>query len=86
MRTKVYHPTKTEAEMRADVRACSDKANRDYWMDPLAALYHAYDCLEARGYQRRQTALQAEVEKALGEAPARPKGPAQPCKVPCRRQ
>lgn len=84
----VYHPTKSDAEMRADVGACTDEANRRYWMDPVAALYNAYDCLEAMGYQRNRRDFAAKVERALGEAPRRREEERRrseaPCKVPCR--
>ena len=82
----VYHPTKSASEMQADVDDCTRRANRRYWMDPVAALYRSYDCLEARGYQRDEGDMAAQVERALGErrradSPAR----AAPCRVPCRR-
>jgi len=54
-------------------------------MDPIAALYNAYDCLEAKGYQRDRRDLAAKVEQAMGESRGAPKGPAAPCRVPCRR-
>ena len=79
----VYHPTKSEEEMRADVASCTDAANRRYWMDPVAALYNAYDCLEARGYQRDQGDLAARVERAFGEEPRQRRSDV-PCRVPCR--
>lgn len=84
---QVTHPTKTVAEMQADIDLCTGHANRKYWMDPVAALYNAYDCLEAKGYQRDRNDLAAKVETALGEAPPRPQDrrPGEPCKVPCRR-
>lgn len=81
----VYHPTKTGAEMQADVDACTTRANRRYWMDPVAALYRAYDCLEARGYQRDERDFAARVERALGERRReRAERAAEPCAVPCR--
>lgn len=88
----VYHPTKSGAEMQADVRLCTRDANHRYWMDPVAALYHAYDCLEAKGYSRNEHDFAARVERALGErddpAPAAKAaaGPVRPCAVPCRRR
>ena len=82
---KVTHPTKTPAQMQADIDLCTTQANRDYWMDPVAAMYHAYDCLEAKGYQRDSSHISSQVEKALGEAPKKPRGPAKPCAVPCRK-
>jgi hypothetical protein len=80
----VTHPTKTEAEMRTDIDLCTRDANRRYWMDPVAALYNAYDCLEAKGYRRSRNDMAAQVERALGEDRARPRPPAAPCRVPCR--
>ena len=82
---KVYHPTKSEPEMRADIKLCTDQANHKYWMDPIAALYNAYDCLEAKGYRRGQKDLAGQVEQALGEGQRarQPKPPNQPCAVPC---
>jgi hypothetical protein len=85
---QVSHPTKSAAEMRSDIDLCTDAANRKYWMDPVAALYNAYDCLEAKGYRRSNKDMAAQVEKALGERPAAsgaPKEPPTPCKVPCTR-
>jgi hypothetical protein len=82
----VSHPTKSGAEMEADVADCTHEANRRYWMDPVAALYRAYDCLEARGYRRDERDFSARVERALGERGAPPPaGPRTPCQVPCRR-
>ena len=82
---QVSHPTKTTAQMQVDIDRCTDQANRKYWMDPIAALYNAYDCLEADGYQRGRSGFAAQVERSMGEAAAKPKGPAQPCVVPCKR-
>lgn len=86
----VYHPTKSGAEMQADVDLCSRQANRRYWMDPIAALYNAYDCLEAKGYSRDERDFAARVERAMGErdgSGAQPPSaaPRGPCPVPCRR-
>jgi hypothetical protein len=82
----VSHPTKSAAEMQADVDHCTRESNRRYWMDPVAALYTAYDCLEARGYQRNERDFSARVERAMGErAPPPPARPPGPCRVPCRR-
>ena len=83
---QVTHPTKTSAEMQADIDMCTNQANRDYWMDPVAAMYHAYDCLDAKGYQRDSKHFSTQVEKALGEGSRTnkpPPGPAKPCAVPC---
>jgi hypothetical protein len=84
---QVTHPTKSETEMRADIKLCTDRANHKYWMDPVAALYNAYDCLEARGYSRDRSGLAGQVEQAVGEGRAKGKAaPAQPCRVPCGRR
>ena len=92
--TEVTHPTKSVAEMQADIDLCTGEAERKYWMDPVAALYNSYDCLEAKGYQRDRKDFASQVERALGEAPARraatnapatPAEPARPCKIPCQR-
>src|SRR3954466_2826983 len=80
---QVSNPNKTLAEQQADIQLCSKQASHKYWMDPIAALYHAYDCLEAKGYKRSDRDFAAQVEQAVGEKPAEPKGPAQPCRVPC---
>ena len=85
----VTHPTKSLAEQQVDIDRCTDAAKKKYWMDPVAALYNAYDCLEAKGYQRSNKDMAAKVEKAVGEAPERakaPPGPRKPCPVPCKRQ
>jgi hypothetical protein len=83
--TKVYNPTRTLAQQRADIQFCSDEANRRFWMDSIAALYNAYDCLEARGYTREKPAFGAELERALGGPPPPKKpDPVLPCRVPCR--
>ena len=81
----VSHPTKTAAEMQADIDQCTRRANRRYWMDPVAALYRAYDCLEARGYRREEGDFATRVERALGERPPPPARTARPCRIPCRR-
>jgi len=82
--TKVYNPNKTAAQQRADIAICSDQASRRFWMDSIAALYNAYDCLEAKGYTREQPALATELERAFGGAPPKKPEPVLPCKVPCR--
>ena len=83
--TTVYHPEKTQLEIKADVDFCSTHANRKYWMDALAALYEAYDCLEAKGYSRTANALGPQVQNAARDPrqPTRAE-PVQPCRVPCR--
>lgn len=82
---RVSHPTKTLAEQQVDIDACTEAANDKYWMDPVAALLNAYDCLEAKGYQRGNKAVVAKVEKAVKDRPPRPgQEPAKPCRVPCR--
>ena len=79
---EVTHPTKSLAEMEIDIDQCSTAAKDRYWMDPIAALYNAYDCLEARGYQRANAEVKARVEKAVARVPAGNTG-ALPCRVPC---
>jgi hypothetical protein len=82
---RVSHPTKSLAEQQVDIEACTDASNHKYWMDPVAALLNAYDCLEAKGYQRGNKAVAAKVEKAVRDRPARPgTEPPAPCRVPCR--
>ena len=82
----VTHPTKSSAEMQTDVNQCTRRANRRYWMDPVAALYRAYDCLEQRGYRRDEGDISAKVERALGSRPPPPRTRnEQPCRIPCRR-
>ncbi len=82
---QVTHPTKTAGQMQVDIDMCSKQAKRDYWMDPIAALYHAYDCLEAKGYTREQPAMGAELERALGGKVQKAPAADRPCTVPCRR-
>jgi hypothetical protein len=82
--TAVYHPQKTEAEMQADVNLCTTAANDKYWMDPIAALLNAYDCLEAKGYSRKNKDFARQVEKSAGETRRAPPGPGLPCRVPCK--
>ena len=81
--TEVIHPEKTEQEMQADIKLCTDEANRRFWLDRIAALHSAYGCLEAKGYRRQQPGFRPRVETSLGGG-AKPATPAQPCKVPCR--
>lgn len=81
----VTHPTKSVSEMQADINECTRRSNRRNWMDPVAALYRSYDCLEARGYQRDEGDLAAQVERALGERRRPRPARAEACKVPCRR-
>jgi hypothetical protein len=84
---QVSHPTKTLAEQQADVGRCTREANHKYWMDPVAALLNAYDCLEAKGYRKEKSGLEAQVERAAGEDRVRRRErgePQKPCAVPCR--
>jgi hypothetical protein len=84
---QVSHPTKTLAEQQVDVDLCTSAANRKYWMDPIAALLNAYDCLEAKGYKKERSGLKAQVERAAGEDRERRRNrgePQKPCTVPCR--
>lgn len=80
---QVYHPTKSASEMQADVALCTRQANKDYWFDPVAALYHAYDCLEDKGYRRSHKDFASQVEQAFGEARKEQEERAKPCRVPC---
>jgi hypothetical protein len=80
---EVTNPNKTHAEMQADIDFCTRQANHKYWMDPVAALLHAYDCLDAKGYKRSRKDFATRVESALGEGPKTPRAPAKPCVVPC---
>jgi len=84
----VSHPTKTMAEQEVDVDLCTREANRKYWMDPIAALLNAYDCLEAKGYKKDKAGLKDQVERAAGDDRERRRArgePQKPCAVPCRR-
>ena len=83
--TQVYHPDKSNPEMLADIDLCSDQANRKFWMDSIAALYHAYDCLEAKGYKRIQATSAPKVQRAVATSRQRMLGPGEVCRVPCRR-
>ena len=84
---KVSHPTKTLAEQQVDIEGCSRAANDKYWMDPIAALLNAYDCLEAKGYRKGDAAVSAQVQRAVnnrpGAQPAKPGEAPKPCRVPC---
>jgi hypothetical protein len=73
---QVTHPTKSLAEQQSDIDFCTREANHKYWMDPIAALLHAYDCLEAKGYKRVNKALQARVQRTVGPSAPRPPRPA----------
>ena len=82
---QVSHPTKTLAEQQVDVELCTRDANRRYWMDPIAALLNAYDCLGSKGYRKER--LKDQVERAAGEDRVRRRNrgePQKPCAVPCR--
>jgi hypothetical protein len=82
--TAVYHPQKSESEMQADVNLCTSAANKKYWMDPIAALLNAYDCLEAKGYSRKNEEFARRVERSAGETRNGNSGPVLPCRVPCK--
>lgn len=84
---QVSHPTKTLAEQQADIDYCTRWANHKYWMDPVAALLNAYDCLEQKGYRKEKEGLAERVERAVSDDRARHgRGePPKPCTVPCRR-
>jgi hypothetical protein len=96
--TKLSHPTKTEAEMRADIDRCVEQAVADrpakgLALDPLGELDDAHDCLEKLGYSKGQT-QQATVaahkaltvpasRNAAGQAPMRTPVPKASAQ-PCR--
>jgi hypothetical protein len=82
---QVSHPTKTLAQQQVEIEACTDAANDKYWMDPIAALYNAYDCLEAKGYRRGNAAADANVARTVKERRPEKEGgePRTPCRVPC---
>lgn len=85
---QVSHPTKSLSEQQVDVDFCTREANRKYWMDPVAALLNAYDCLEAKGYRKEKSGLKDQVERSAGEDRDRRRDrgePQKPCAVPCRR-
>jgi hypothetical protein len=85
---QVSHPTKTLAEQQVDVDFCTRHANHKYWMDPVAALLNAYDCLEAKGYRKEKSGFKAQVEQAAGADRIRRRDrgdPQKPCTIPCRR-
>jgi hypothetical protein len=79
----VTHPTKSVAEMQVDIDGCTRSANDKYWMDPVAALYSAYDCLEEMGYRRGRKDFAGRVERALGEERRVRQDASKPCAVPC---
>jgi outer membrane biogenesis lipoprotein LolB len=85
---QVSHPTKTLAEQQVDIDFCTREANHKYWMDPVAALLNAYDCLEAKGYRKEKNGFEAQVERAVKDDRVRrtdPSDPTRPCTIPCRR-
>jgi hypothetical protein len=79
---QVSHPSKSIAEQQVDIDYCTQAANHKYWMDPIAGLLNAYDCLEAKGYRRTQKVTQ-KVESAVQGRNRPAERPAQPCRVPC---
>ncbi|HEY0113762.1 MAG TPA: hypothetical protein VGB59_11540 [Allosphingosinicella sp.] len=84
---QVSHPTKSLAEQQVDINYCTEWANNKYWMDPVAALLNAYDCLEAKGYKKGRKGLEERVKQSAGEDRVRRAGPdpTKPCTVPCKR-
>ncbi len=50
--TQVYHPAKTAAEQRRDIKTCTDHGKLSSPMEPVAALRIAYECLDQKGYRR----------------------------------
>jgi hypothetical protein len=51
---QVSHPTRTLAEQKRDIAICTDHAELSEPLEPVAALNVAYECLERKGYKRRQ--------------------------------
>ena len=82
--TNVTHPTRNSAQMRADVATCSDRAHARFQLDPVAALYNAYDCLEAMGYQRHRSGFEAFVEENFAGRRRPAQSGVRVCQVPCR--
>lgn len=84
--TKVYHSSKTQSEMLADIQRCKSEASRMFWNESMSAAGYAYECLEQKGYQVSKTNLQAEPKPLVQQyEPTVP--PARgPCRVPCRRE
>ena len=92
--TEVSHPTKTKAEMQADIDRCIDQAVEGrpagLSIDPLGELEDTYVCLEKLGYSRGK-ATRDEVATRTAQRPPRrvePEGeakPAEPCRVPCNK-
>jgi hypothetical protein len=83
---QVSHPTKSLSEQQIDIDYCTQWANHKYWMDPIAALLNAYDCLEAKGYKRGNRSVSEKVESAVKGANRPKTRPAEPCRVPCGRR
>lgn len=82
---QVTHPTATAAEMQVDIDYCTDEASRHFWYDNIAALYRAYDCLEAKGYKRGRPDFERSVEASAGKKRTQASEPPRPCQVPCRK-
>jgi hypothetical protein len=83
LRDQVYNPAKT-AEQQTRHPALHGSSASQISLDALAALYEAYDCLEAKGYTRGEPVMGAEVKRVLGRGTQQNSGPVLPCKVPCR--
>lgn len=84
--TEVSHPSKSLAEQQVDIDHCTGWANDKYWMDPIAALLNAYDCLEGRGYRKGKSGFEDQVKRSAADDRVRRTGsdPTKPCAVPCR--
>jgi hypothetical protein len=66
----VYHDSKTEAEMKAEVRLCSSQAKRDHPWNPQAALHAAEKCLAEKGYTKEAPPAPPKASAAASSGPA----------------
>jgi hypothetical protein len=51
--TEVYQEGKTQEQTRKDIHTCSEHAKLVAPFNPVSALEVAYECLEQKGYKRR---------------------------------
>jgi hypothetical protein len=80
--TQAYHPSKTPAQMRADIQQCKKEARRKFWSESMSAAGYAYECLEQNGYVVEDARWKWDSNTA--SQPETPPAPAKPCRVPCR--